>query len=549
MTKRADSAGKIALHKPQRAVRRALGAYYTPPDIAAWLAQETLGPICRADSPSPCLVLDPACGDGALLAAAGDYLSHAEALQRASLCGIDIEPTAIAAADRTLARLNLRVSLVNGDALADNLLATAFPHAQAQGGFNAVLGNPPFVSIRELARSQPAGTIARYRRDYYSARGNFDLYVLFVELALRVLRPGGRCGLILPNKWAGLDYAHNCRELLLRESRLETVLDLSSTNVFPGAEVYPHAVVFEKRSQPALPAASSGEPPLRVLESITSSAQGRPAQVRLVARNRLAPSGFCLGRDWSLEDRVPCRPLGELARLASGASGYTAAKLLTALCESSDVTATPQAAGRRDFIVSGNVERFAVQLGSVRFLRKRFVRPVLELASAVVSEEKRQLYAAPKIILSGMGKRLKAAWDANGLALGVQTFAVAQAKVDPFYLLALLNSRLFTFLFQNRFAAKRLGGGYFAVNKGQLSQLPIPLPTGFAAAIAVLLATLAEQRSSLDSSATADALERRIDELVYRLFALDAEEQQTVDDSLSGIDSLAKNPLSQARAA
>jgi SAM-dependent methyltransferase len=418
VTKRAISAGKIALHKPPRTVRRALGAYYTPPDIAAWLAQETLGPLLLANPQAPCLLLDPACGDGALLAAAGDFLLHAGAVSRARLCGVDIDPTAIAAAEQTFSRRNLPVTLLNRDSLTEEPLNRTFPEAEAQGGFDAVLGNPPFVSIRELARSQPAGTVTRYRREYYTARGNFDLYVLFVELALRVLRPGGRCGLILPNKWAGLDYAHNCRELLLRESRLETVLDLSTANIFPGAEVYPHALVFEKRPQAIFPLSLTAEPPLRVLESISPAAPGRPPQVRQVARNRLTASAFCLGRDWSLEDRVPCRPLGQLAYLASGASGYTASKLLGALLEASDPSATPVAANCRDFIVSGNVDRFAVKLGAVQFLRKRFVRPLLDLSSPAISAEKRKLYAAPKIVLSGMGKRLKAAWDEIGPRAG-----------------------------------------------------------------------------------------------------------------------------------
>ena len=77
-----------------------------------------------------------------------------------------------------------------------------------------------------------------------------------------------------------------------------------------------------------------------------------------------------------------------------------------------------------------------------------------------------------------MSRRLEAAWDDRGLALGVQVFAASEIQVDPFYLLALLNSKLLSYLFATRFAAKRLSGGYFAINKGQLAKLPIVVGTG-----------------------------------------------------------------------
>jgi adenine-specific DNA-methyltransferase len=86
---------------------------------------------------------------------------------------------------------------------------------------------------------------------------------------------------------------------------------------------------------------------------------------------------------------------------------------------------------------------------------------------------KRRLFRSKKIVVAGMSRRLEAAWDERGLALGVQVFAAADFRVDPFYLLALVNSKLLSYLFATRYAAKRLGGGYLAINKGQLARLPI----------------------------------------------------------------------------
>src|SRR5205823_10313677 len=102
-----------------------------------------------------------------------------------------------------------------------------------------------------------------------------------------------------------------------------------------------------------------------------------------------------------------------------------------------------------------------------------YARPRLPLDIPELSPAKRRLFARPKIVVAGMSRRLEAAWDEQGLALGVQVFAASEFQLDPFYLLALLNSKLLSYLFATRYAAKRLGGGYLAINKGQLARLPI----------------------------------------------------------------------------
>jgi adenine-specific DNA-methyltransferase len=109
----------------------------------------------------------------------------------------------------------------------------------------------------------------------------------------------------------------------------------------------------------------------------------------------------------------------------------------------------------------------------VRFLNRTYIQPRLPLDSPALTPAKRRLFKSPKIVIAGMSRRLEAAWDVRGLALGVQVFAACDFTLDPCYLLALLNSKLLSYLFATRYAAKRLGGGYLAINKGQLARLPI----------------------------------------------------------------------------
>jgi SAM-dependent methyltransferase len=167
--------------------------------------------------------------------------THGPVAARTAAFGIDIDPMAVMAARQRLRDIDREAAVENivvGDALDDGTLPLA--------SFDAIVGNPPYVNIRQLAKALPRERIDELRKRYRMARGNFDLYVLFIERALGLLRPGGRCGLIIPNKWATLDYARPCRELLLEQATIEKVVDLTEVRAFATASVYPQIIVLRK---------------------------------------------------------------------------------------------------------------------------------------------------------------------------------------------------------------------------------------------------------------------------------------------------------------
>jgi hypothetical protein len=537
--------------------RRAGGVYYTPAEVVRYIVERTLSPDIFAGSPPAARILDPACGAGAFLSEAFSMLlSREEAatsrtpasderfdLLKQSIFGIDRDAEAVqktrlalataalganySAAQCAAAANELRRNIVVGDALLHDL-EQLFPHAVSL--IDVIVGNPPYVNIREIAKSLSAAQQRQLKQRYKSARGNYDLYVLFLERSLGWLREDGRLGMIVPNKLAGLAYARPCRELLLRETTLEHVADLSTLPVFPEAGVYPLVVICSKR-----PPGAKHE--IGVAQIATVGELTSPLATARIPQASLAPAGFVFTSDLALESRRSTLPLGEIARLHSGASGYSAAELATLLVERSESDGDDS--DWTDFIVSRNIKRYAVTLGDVRFLRERYRRPRLRLDSRQLSPLKRELYRGRKIVIAGMSRRIEAAWDDVGRALGVQVYAANRLACDPFYLLALLNSRLLTFLFQTRFAAKRLAGGYFSLNKGQLVQLPIAIIDEKNEADRsrhARLARLAERLHDLSSvAAERSAIEAEIDRLVYELYRLTAAEIARVEAHFAGL--------------
>jgi SAM-dependent methyltransferase len=480
--------------KLSRSERKAAGVYYTPLEIVRLILDRTLGATSGGQPPR---ILDPACGAGEFLVEALLRLRarYGAMSAQAAIAGIDIDRAAASTARSRLKEIESsfpRASIHIADALADGSLAAA--------SFDLVVGNPPYVNIRQLAKTHSREKINELRRRFRTARGNFDLYVLFIERAIELLRPGGRCALIVPNKWATLDYARPCRELLLAETTIEHVIDFSNARVFTGASVYPHVLVFRKQPAEARHAIEFRDFP-------TGAAQR-------IEQRALSPVAIHLASRLDVESRVATLPLGEVATLACGTAGYTAQRIARRLLDGS-----PEDTNAANFITSGNIDRYAIRLGNVRYLNRDYARPKLPLDIPELTSAKRRLFAEPKIVVAGMSRRLEAAWDERGLALGVQVFAASQFKADPFYLLALLNSKLLSHLFATRFDAKRLGGGYLAINKGQLAQLPIRT---------IAAAERQDCRRQIQLLELAvepgPSQEAEIDQLVYQLYRLtDAE--------------------------
>ena len=112
--------------------------------------------------------------------------------------------------------------------------ALAFPEAKEARGFDAVVGNPPWLMAGYyLADAKPY-----LQRQYSTWVGKADLYYLFLEKACRLVRPGGRVGMIVPSKLFHTKAANTLRQLLADGNWVESIVDFGLTRVFEGATNY-----------------------------------------------------------------------------------------------------------------------------------------------------------------------------------------------------------------------------------------------------------------------------------------------------------------------
>lgn len=116
----------------------------------------------------------------------------------------------------------------------------AFPQVFSRGGFDAVIGNPPYVR-QELLGEQKA----YYQKKFKVYHGVADLYTYFMERGIGLLNAGGLFGMIVANKWMRAGYGEPLR-IWLKSGNIKEIIDFGDLQVFQGATTYPCILICGK---------------------------------------------------------------------------------------------------------------------------------------------------------------------------------------------------------------------------------------------------------------------------------------------------------------
>jgi len=142
-------------------------------------------------------------------------------------------------------------SLVDNDMLRGRLLSSdderelnpmsfkhRFPQVMKAGGFDCIVGNPPYVRSINMKEMHPLFWDI-YRSHYRAASAReWDIYLIFVEKGLSLLNPQGRLGYILPNKFLNSRVGENVRAIVSDGEHLDRLVHFGAFQVFPGVTTY-----------------------------------------------------------------------------------------------------------------------------------------------------------------------------------------------------------------------------------------------------------------------------------------------------------------------
>lgn len=259
------------------------GAVFTRPEVAAAILDLS---GYTADRPLHRLrLLEPAFGEGDFLLPALDRLLEAYFRAGGSPARACVELAgAIRAVElhrdslvRTAGRVEARlqragVSARDAQALtAEWLVCDDFLLCALPGGFDVVVGNPPYVRQERI----PGALLDEYRRRYRTLYDRADLYVPFYERALDLLTPGGVLGFICANRWVKNKYGGPLRAMIAGGFHLLHYIDMEGVDAFHAEVIAYPAITVIRRPQ-------GGEvaPPTRVGTGAVAHYDELPALVR-----------------------------------------------------------------------------------------------------------------------------------------------------------------------------------------------------------------------------------------------------------------------------
>ena len=220
--------------------KKKFGIVYTP----SWMVEMMLN---KLPSYKNVVICDPACGDGQFLVAIVKRVCSAIRHCRCeesrnkyfftleNLTGLDIDKSALNLCQE---RLDALVQKYNYNKINWNLheidVIDKNKWLHIAGHIDVVVGNPPYIRIQHLEKQRRQ----RIGNNWQLTSGNTDIFYLFFEMGLELLRSGGRLVYITPNSWLKSKSGSNLRECLRNSHQILSITDFREHQVFEEATTY-----------------------------------------------------------------------------------------------------------------------------------------------------------------------------------------------------------------------------------------------------------------------------------------------------------------------
>ena len=453
--------------------------------------------------------------------------------------------------------------------------AGGFADIMAAGGFDAVIGNPPYVRQETLGAAFK--TYAKKTYDTYA--GTADLYTYFIERGLNLLREGGAFSIIVANKWLRARYGKPLRAWLKKQA-IREIIDFGDLPVFQQATTYPCILTIGKAGAGDSFAAAQVD----TLEF--ASLREYLGSLRYAVDKTMLDDG-----EWALVDESTQRLIARLNHHGVSLKEFIDGKMFigikTALNKafviSQDqydeiISEEPQSRQLiKPYLVGRDIKRFLLTSrnryvvvvpdgwtsqksgkrdGNWDWFRANYTRLADHLQPFEAAARKRtdqgeywwelrpcsyyDEFEKEKIVFPDIATRGQFAIDDSGFYLDMTGFAIDS---NSRYLLGILNSRLITFLFSK--SSSEIRGGFLRWKRQYVNALPIRTidfdnpgdvamhdeMVGLVERMLGLHKGYADltdvQRSVVDAQIA--RVDRAIDALVYRLYGLSGDEVGVVE--------------------
>lgn len=398
-----------------------------------------------------------------------------------------------------------------------------FGDAFDKGGFDIVIGNPPYVDSETMINKGMIWEREYISLNYLSAKGNWDLYIPFFEKGKKILKNSGNLSFITPNKWLSIGYGTALREVLCHNFSMLCRCD--KIKVFDAGNS-PVITFFEKNKQDDSLSIQEfdenkeiynvGNTDKSILEDdnwgiflsdkLSLIFKINSSKHTLRTKNYIVENPFSTSEAYILRDIV------------INDENYNADKYFK-------------------LINTGTIDPYISLWGDkiTSYLKLKFSNPVVkreELKSILPKRYEQTI--SPKIIITGM-RYFECFYDVYGeYVAGKSTIIIRGENLGD--ILGILNSKLMSFYIKESYSALGIDGG-INFSKGLVFDLPLPCKDfSILNNIVQELEQLTKQtdfKNNVQKQRAVKEYENQIDIMVYKLYDLTYQEVLTVDKDFS----------------
>ncbi len=332
-------------------------------------------------------------------------------------------------------------------------LAEAFAPVVVRGGFDVVVGNPPYVNVTNLDSSNKNF----FKLNYSTAFEQYDIYYLFHEKSIQLLKDEGYLSFINPIGFLNNKSGLNLRKLLLSKVDIYNIVDISMEKVFSDVSTYPIIISYKKtdiRNDILYFGDINNLLQNDIYHTLKKDSINESNNFSILLNSKDDHNQIMEKLDSN------CNKLGQVSLIFRGMQINK---------------------------IELNEKFYYSNLDHVycfKAIHLRNVKPWLSSSpnyfaihdDLKAGSEKRLLFEKEKLLIPRFVLKLQAAYDNNSYIL--DNIYIISMNTDNYFtkfILVLFNSSLLNYFYQQRFSQTHISGGYFAINGSQLKEIPIPI--------------------------------------------------------------------------
>jgi adenine-specific DNA-methyltransferase len=387
-------------------------------------------------------------------------------------------------------------------------------------GFDIVIGNPPYIDSENMVRQGLSKEREYISKNYYFARGNWDIYIAFFEKGFELLNNKGILTFITPDKWLTKPFGEEMRK---RSINKISSLVRCGRDVFESSNVDAIISIFsEKVFNNIIKIHESKNKKIIFKNSINKSILTPPYNLDFIFSDYLGLLLKIENVSFKLSD------FGKCENACATSDAY---KLKPLIKELKDKPFDKEIFLK--VINTGTIGKYSSKWGKreMTYLGNKYVFPVVdknEFIKTFNDTYKKRVFR-PKIVIKGL-TLLEACIDLEGLIIPGKSTLVVNAKDIPTLklLLVIINSKLASFYLKEKYPSYTYNQG-INFTKDMINSMPFPKISNEQQKLFVTLVDQILSIKKQNPEADTSNLEHQIDQLVYKLYGLTSEEIKIIE--------------------